>query len=135
MDKPRDPWRPSDYNDSMPQRAYEAMASGGGMAGVAVACGIVKSTVSEWANKYKDFSDAINMGRAISEMEWSDPNFHPEMFAARYSLNMRNRFGWSEKIETAHTGANGGPIEHAVTIAINDDQAKKMAKEFLLGAD
>jgi len=121
------PWRESKYQDGMPETAYEVLAAGGSITKVAATLGVARSTVHEWMKQHPDFSDAIEAGLAVSESLWEDPSFCPDYHPIRWKLNMARRFGWTEKSETALTGANGGPIEYRNVQDMSDDELARIA--------
>ena len=117
------PWRPSLYDgETTCQLAYEALAAGGSYAKVAVALGVCKETVFGWIKKYQEFSDAVKIGLAVAESQWEEPEFHPDMNPVRYRMNMQNRFGWRDKIDSEITGKDGGPIQFKSAEEMSDDE-------------
>ena len=125
--KKRPPWRPTKYDESMPERAYRALCEGGTIAHVAVACDASKRTVYEWMHKHADFSHAIEKGLAVTETLWTDPDFYPEMSPARWIFQMKNRFDWRDKIDNEISGPNKGPVHVKNVRDMSDDELLAIA--------
>lgn len=89
------------------------------VAGMALAMGISKDTVYEWANaknedgslKNKEFSDAISDLKAKQEKELVANGLQSVFNPAITRLMLSSNHGYSEKTATELTGANGGPVQ------------------------
>jgi transposase-like protein len=56
--------RPTEYQDSHPERAYKLVAKmGHTLKELAVCFGVVESTISKWVEEHPEFSDSIKRGR------------------------------------------------------------------------
>jgi hypothetical protein len=79
-----------------------------------------------WMRDEPRFSEAITHGRMLAEAWWTRTgrqNLATQGFIPRlWEINMRNRFGWREKIE--HAGADGGPLAVTVTV-VGERDAKR----------
>lgn len=77
-----------------------------------------KGTFSEelwvrWMLELPEFSKTIKRGRLLSQDWWEEQartnlvSYHkgPQMNAALWYMNMKNRFGWRDKQEVEHTGS------------------------------
>lgn len=99
--------RPTKYNLSMGEKAIELMAEGASKIEVAVGLGISRETLYDYCNKYPEFSDAIKKGESLSEGWWTRQgriNLHNRDFnTGLWFINMKNRFGWRDKIESNHS--------------------------------
>ena len=101
------------YKDSMPQQAYELLSQGRSITRVAVNLGVHKATLYRWINpesKYfkQALCDAIKRGLEASEAIWEDQgqdNIRDKEFNhVLWYMNMKNRFGWSDKNENKTEG-------------------------------
>ncbi len=67
-----------------------------------------------WIADSEEFSETIKIGKMISEAWWNvqgRTNLKVKEFNyVGWYMNMKNRFGWKDKTETALTGADGGPV-------------------------
>lgn len=101
--------RPTKYTDDMPQRVLDLMAEGASIAVVARELGVCKDTIYAWEKDESKaaFSDAIKRGRELSEAWWSERG-RLELYNSKFNhvlwyMNMKNRFGWSDKVEQKDT--------------------------------
>lgn len=78
-----------------------------------------KQTLYEWVRDYPDFGDAKKMGAMLCFDFWEElgataVNSPPNQFnTGVYVFNMKNRFGWRDKVELS--GDEEKPIKHEVT--------------------
>jgi transposase-like protein len=99
--------RPSKYDPKFCEVVIEYMSQGYSKEACAGAIGITKDTLYNWAKKHKDFSDALALGVMRSQLFWErmavENTLHTkngtQINAQVYNLNMKNRFGWSDKTE------------------------------------
>lgn len=112
--------RPTKYDPSMIQTAYDVLKKGKSLAQLAAALNITRETLNQWRNdpSKKEFAEAINLGLVHAEAWWEElgrrgamgkHKINPQVWA----LNMKNRFGWREKQETEHSGTL--ETQHTVT--------------------
>jgi DNA-binding XRE family transcriptional regulator len=101
--------RPSIYTDDMPQRVIDLMAEGASITEVAAELGVSKDTLYRWEkdDTKQAFSDAIKRGRELSEAWWTGLG-RLELYNGKFNhvlwyMNMKNRFGWSDKVEQKDT--------------------------------
>jgi len=61
-----------------------------------------------WMKEEEDFSETIKRGKALSAAWWERAgriNLENKDFSATlFYMNMKNRFGWSDKQEVQHSG-------------------------------
>jgi orotate phosphoribosyltransferase-like protein len=96
--------RPTKYLPKYADQVIELMRKGYSMPEVAYELNVVKSTLYEWMEKHKDFSDAIKEGKYFSEGWWlrkGRKSLRDKEFSyTGWYMNMKNRFGWADKQET-----------------------------------
>ena len=82
--------------------------------------------MSAWETLLEDspeFRETIKNAKDLCECWWEDRG--QEMSkdgignATVWIFNMKNRFGWQDKSQTELTGANGEPIQQAITIKVD----------------
>lgn len=132
--------RPSAYRPEYCQRVIEAGKVGKSIVGMAVACGVCRDTLSNWAEEYPEFFQALKEAQDLSQDWWEERGrIHmledygegahgTKLNAPVWSRSMAARFpkDWREKTEQTIQGANGGPV--AIT-QLDPTQAKQLAKE------
>jgi hypothetical protein len=92
---------------------------------------------SEWASAFKDnqeISDTIKKIDEILETRAVKRGIDLKGNSSFLIFHLKNNYGWRDKQELEHTGANGGPIqytdtERAARIAALVDRAKGREKE------
>lgn len=120
--------RPTKYREEYPEQALEWIGrQGKSVTWFAKHLEVDRSTIYEWAEKQPEFSVALKRAQVWSEATWEDRI--EEMMTSRdvnaplVKLYLANRFGWSDKQTTEHTGQGGGPVRIAVTHEIIDPSA------------
>ena len=99
--------RPTDYDPSMCEIVIENMALGYSKEAVAGILDISKSTLYERVKKYPEFSNAVHRGDTKSQFLWEGKAIEhavhtkdgKRLDSRIYALQMKNRFGWSDKKE------------------------------------
>ena len=137
MTKKKDPnrrpvGRPSLYKPEYCEIAVELGKEGCSPAEIAAHFDVDRVTLIDWANAHDEFSTAL-MRAKIHEQAWWEKAGKSGMFADRFnatvwakSVSARFRDDYAERREV--TGANGGPIQQAVTVKaldvsqLDDDQ-------------
>jgi len=108
------------YRREMCEIAKQALADGYSKEATAGILGITKETFYQWIKGKPDFSDAIEAGEALSQRWWEDKGREActdgQFNASVWSMNMKNRFGWSDKSTHEHTGSDGGPLKIESTL-------------------
>lgn len=123
--------RPSAYRPDFPERVLafmDEMTVDGfdrhcSLHHIAMLLGVCTDSVREYIKQYPEFSDAIK------RWETKRNALHYEvkrMSDARWIFLKKNWEGMSDKQEVAHTGKDGGPIQHQVfnTAYADDDLGK-----------
>jgi transposase len=108
-EKPNPVGRPTKYKPDYCEVIIEKMAEGYSKEAVAGYIGISKNTLYEWAKANKDFQDAIAIGESKSRLHWENKLVEYAVHTKNgkqingqvFNLNMKNRFGWSDKKEIA----------------------------------
>jgi transposase-like protein len=122
--------RPTKYTPDMPERVLECLSAGKSVAQFARDLGVTRRTIYNWADEHPEFMHALSRAQENSEAAWMDKI--EAMMTSRdvnvplVKLYLANRFGWSDKTETAITGAGGGPIATEVKVVhevIDNDPA------------
>ena len=107
--------RPTKYDPSMCEDAKAFMAEGYSKEALAGKLGISTQTLSVWEKEKPEFSEAIKHGEAASRVWWEDRGRQActdgQFNATVWSMNMKNRFGWRDKVDHELTGKDGGPME------------------------
>jgi hypothetical protein len=86
------------------------MTKGLSMESFAGKIGVSVSTLHNWRKAHPEFLEAVQKGRAASQLFWEQRGvdglwnvpFGPSLNAAVWTFNMKNRFGWRDKVE--HSG-------------------------------
>jgi len=117
--------RPTKYKPEYGDEALELVGRRGkSVAWLARHYEVNRSTIYQWAKDNPAFSDALSRAQEWSEATWEDRV--EEMMTSRevnaplVKLYLANRFGWSDKQSTELTGAQGGPLEIAITHEVID---------------
>ena len=93
--------RPTKYDPKFCEELVAHMARGKSFETFAAKLGFSKDTLYQWVKKYPEFSDAKKRGTVQSFDKWEDLGHRlaEEGNAAVYIFNMKNRFGWRDKME------------------------------------
>jgi hypothetical protein len=82
---------------------------------------------SAWQTLLKDnpmFRDAVEHAKKLSQVWWERKGRElSDNSAVAWKFNMQNRFGWSDKVETEITGANGGPLVSEIRLTVVDPKS------------
>lgn len=103
--------RPSKYDPAYCEVAYNKLAEGFSVLGVAAEIGVNKTTLYEWADKHPAFSNALKAGQQAAAAWWEDRLREIAMgkdgnaTAAIFGLKNRARDEWRDKTETEHSGS------------------------------
>lgn len=109
--------RPTKYEPWMCEKIVEIMSQGGAKVEAASAIGVSRDTFNQWekdADK-QEFSDAVKTGEQLSQTWWLSTgrkNLENQKFsAALWYMNMKNRFGWTDKTEVNQRITTFAPLE------------------------
>jgi hypothetical protein len=93
-------------------------AEGDSVVAMAVACGVHRDTIYEWAKVHPQFSDALEMAVQLSQLWWENlargqANGDNRGNSSTLALMMKNRFhrDYKEKHELGIIGGDGPPLE------------------------
>jgi hypothetical protein len=78
--------------------------------------GVHRETLIEWCDKYPEFSDAYKKAKALQEANLVEGTLAGAYQSTFAIFTAKNVIGWRDKTETEHTGKDGGPIEHSLTV-------------------
>ena len=86
---------------------------------------------NRWMEEEDEFSQTIKKGKMLSEAWWSRNgrvNLKTREFNyTGWYMNMKNRFGWSDKQEI--TGKDGGPLEVQFSEVLREINERKRATD------
>lgn len=117
--------RPTKYSVALANRLPDMFKNGESVAEVCLALEISKDTFYAWVKKHKRFSDAYKKGLCKSEAWWSrlgraGSQGSVKIQPATWIFNMKNRFGWSDRIEQQHSGEVSGGLVIGTPISPDD---------------
>lgn len=104
--------QPTKYKDNMPEDLIAVMSKGGSRADFCAKHSISYKTFDLWLAKHKELRDAYDIAIVKSETHWQkiaedhvthgkDTN---QLNTTAWSMNMRNRFGWTPERKVAVPG-------------------------------
>lgn len=137
--------RPTSYRPEYAELAYKFSLLGASDVRMAELFNVSVATISNWKNDYPEFLEALTEGKDIADANVAKSLYHralgyehpeddiraingeivitptikrypPDTGAATMWLKNRQSSTWRDKVETAVTGADGGPVQHAVTV-------------------
>jgi len=136
--------RPTKYKPEYCERVIEMAREGRGWADYAASFEVDRASLYDWADNYEDFSTALKRAKVLEQQWWEDQartNLKNREFNAnlwRTSAQARFREDYTERKETAVTGANGGAIQVEQTQKIDarelDADQREVLKQILLAA-
>ena len=109
--------RPSKYKPEYCEAIIEMAKQGKGWANYAATFEIDRATLYDWAAAHEEFSTALTRAKVLEQQWWEDQareNLRSREFNANLwikSAQARFREDYTERKETAVTGANGGPVQ------------------------
>ncbi len=95
--------RPTKYESRLADVLPALFLEGQSIAEVCVALGIGRTTFYEWTNRHEAFRDAVEVGKLVSEAKWNQVGREAafgdrRINVAAWIFNMKNRFGWTDRI-------------------------------------
>jgi len=126
--------RPTKYKSEMCDQVIALMSEGASLVEVAAEIGVCRETIWDWTNEeserfIEEFSNTIKKGIRLSEAWWERKGRtsleNKEFSYTGWYMNMKNRFGWSDKQEI--TGKDGGPLEVQFTEVLREINERKRA--------
>ncbi len=112
--------RPSHYKPEYCDEVVPLLAEGASIeeVGAHLKCGY--TTVYQWMEMYPEFREAIKTGRELSKGWWigqGRTQLHSHSFnSTLWYMNMKNRWGWSDKTENIHHHTLDQTAERVATI-------------------
>lgn len=100
--------------------AFETLAQGHSLTGLAGCIGVARSTIFKWRDDFPEFNEACVRGMAAATYWWeqrareSAAGGKGNPATIIFGLKNRAADDWRERVE--HTGANGGAIETVTRI-------------------
>lgn len=95
---------PEKYKPEYADTLLELMKEGASMEEICLELDICKQTLYTWFKKHPELLDAKKKGKTFSEGWWKREgrvNLQNKDFnSTLWYMNMKNRFGWSDKTET-----------------------------------
>lgn len=101
--------RPTKYDESLIPKIIPYLADGKSIEQLSIHLGITKETLYVWLKdpEKKSFSDAIKIGLEHSHAWWLEKGregvTNKDIQATMWYMNMKNRFGWADKVESKQT--------------------------------
>lgn len=98
--------RPTDYTPEMCEKVIPLLKQGASIEEIGLELDVGYTTLYQWMDKHPEFAQAIKRGREYSHGWWlkegrtsmRDGKFNSTL----WYMNMKNRFGWSDKNESTH---------------------------------
>ena len=84
--------------------------------------GISYQTFLTWQKEHPEFLEAVKDGERASAAWWQKTGRTAVLGgidgfnATAYVFNMKNRFGWADKVQQEVSGPNGDPVQTELTI-------------------
>lgn len=116
--------RPTKYSVALAEALPDMFVNGESVAEVCDALDISKDTFYAWVKKHRRFSDAYKKGLQKSEAWWcrlgrAGARGQVKIQPATWVFNMKNRFGWTDRIEQQHSGEIKGGL--VIPTEMNED--------------
>jgi len=136
--------RPTKYKPEYCERVIALGKEGYSYAEIAADLEIDKASLYDWAASHEDFSTALRAAKTY-EQAWFEREARANMKNRDFNANLwyrsaasRFREDYTERKETAVTGANGGAIQVEQTQKIDarnlDPEQREVLKQVLLAA-
>lgn len=127
--------RPSKYDPAFCDQLAEHMAQGLSIASFAAEIDVSRSTINQWAADYPEFSEALSRAKAKAAAAWErrairladEGGSSAQSTMIIFGLRNMGEEDWREKVQTEHSGPNGGPINVRSARDLTDDELAKIA--------
>ena len=125
--------RPPDYRPEFCQRIIELGKRGYSQARMAADLDVAKQTITDWANRHPEFSDALKRARTHSQCWWEDAAQNGlqnrEFNAAIWDKSVKSMFreDYTDRTVNEMVGKDG----ETLTLSDNSEAARAIA--FMLG--
>jgi len=107
--------RPTKYTDDLPDKIIEFMRTGMSIEEVCYELKICKQTFYNWCDIYPEFLDAKKKGVDFACGWWMkqarEALRDKEFSATLFYMNMKNRFGWTDKSDITSGGESLAKIK------------------------
>lgn len=117
------------YKPEYVEQLPSMFANGEDVAEVATALGVSRQTFYNWVEAYPDFKEAYEIGKQKSEAWWAKlgragaagkVDIQPTVWI----FNMKNKFGWKDRVETDHTSSDGTMTPKVIErVIVDTDEA------------
>ena len=118
--------RPTPYDPSFCKRLIEWMSHGMSFESFAGEVSVGRATVHNWARAHPEFLEAKAIGQAKCLVFWEKLGIKAaaggiKNFAATaYVFQMKNKFGWRDKVDVDVIGTVNHTHEHEVKLLVQD---------------
>jgi hypothetical protein len=91
----------------------EVAERGGSVLEMQVKLGLGSSGWYTLIEDSEEFRNSVEMAKQQAQIWWEEKGrtLTETGSAVAWKFNMQNRFGWSDRTQTAHTGPDGGPVQ------------------------
>lgn len=100
--------RPTDFTPELGEQILSLMAEGLSLAAAAGELNIHRQRVYDWADRYPEFSDTVNLARskrqAFLERRLLRAIDGPVVTSTIFALKNAGQGDWRDKVETEHSG-------------------------------
>jgi hypothetical protein len=119
--------RPTKYSKKICELLPSLFANGESVVEVCAYLDIVKDTFYQWVETYPEFSDSYKKGIELSEAWWARYGRIGSMGKvkiqpATWIFNMKNRFRWTDRVETSGLDNLMTPIYYEGDLAMDEDK-------------
>ena len=101
---------PSKYKEEYSKMLIEHMSEGMSFETFGAKVKAHRATLHRWREKYPEFREAYELGKLCSQAVWERIGLDgargdlDKFNAASFCFNMKNRFGWRDKMEVENIG-------------------------------
>jgi hypothetical protein len=122
--------RPRTTVDKLPDNWRDILLAvgkdGGSIAEMVAAIGLTQTSWTTLKKDDQEFSDYVDDCLLHAQVWWEKhgrkmASGQAEGNAPTWIFNMKNRFGWADKVQQELTGKDGQPIQQAITIKVEFD--------------